>query len=95
MLVPAVVPRVQLPTVAKPAALVVAVAPVTLPPPLATANVTVAPDTAAPNPSVTTTAGGTATAVPTSADCPSLPATFTMFAGTPACGATTVTRVES
>ena len=45
VLAPAVVPSVQLPTVAMPAALVVAEAPVTEPPPEATAKVTVTPAT--------------------------------------------------
>jgi hypothetical protein len=46
---PAVVPSLQLPTVAMPLALVVRLAPVTLPPPDAGANTTAMPDTALPD----------------------------------------------
>ena len=64
---PAVVPSVQLPTVAIPFALVVAVSPVTEPPPEATANVTFTPLTATV-PFITITLGNMVTAVPTVAD---------------------------
>jgi hypothetical protein len=65
VLAPAVGPRVQLPTVAMPFALVVAAPPVTEPPPLATANATATPLLTFPNASETVTLGATATAVPT------------------------------
>ena len=45
VLAPAVVPRVQLPTVAIPAAFVVAEAPVTVPPPETTVKLTTTPET--------------------------------------------------
>jgi hypothetical protein len=67
-LLPRAVPSVQLPTVAIPAALVVADAPVMLPPPNATANVTATPFTGFPAASFTITLGGVATAVFTVAD---------------------------
>ena len=51
--VPAAVPSFQLPTVAIPLELVVAVPPVTEPPPVATVKVTVVPATALPLASVT------------------------------------------
>src|SRR5881396_1300306 len=57
VLVPAVVPSVQLPTLAMPLALVVWLAPVMLPLPGATANVTVTPPTGLPPPSFTITDG--------------------------------------
>src|SRR2546427_12572246 len=57
VLVPAVVLRVQLPTVAIPLPLVVWVPPVTLPLPAAGANVTATPWTGLPPPSCTITAG--------------------------------------
>lgn len=61
---PAVAPRVQLPTVATPLAFVVCVPPVTLPPPVAAANVTLTPATALLFTSLTITDGAVATAVP-------------------------------
>src|SRR5881628_434623 len=61
---PAVVPSVQLPTVAIPLALVVRVAPVMLPPPDATANATATPATGLPLASFTITDGRTGTVVP-------------------------------
>ena len=60
---PATVPSVQLPTAARPPALVVWLAPVRLPLPSPTANVTETPCTGLPFASFTTTAGGVATAV--------------------------------
>ena len=57
-------PRVQLPTVAMPNVVVVGVAAVTLPPPVATEKVTVTPDFALPNASVIRTDGAVATVVP-------------------------------
>jgi hypothetical protein len=66
VLLPAPVPRVQLPIAAMPLALVVAgFVPPRLPPPEATANVTLVPDTGLLNASRTMTDGGVATAVPT------------------------------
>src|SRR5881275_3418332 len=67
--VPAVVLRVQLPTVAIPLPFVVWVPPVTLPLPAAGANVTVTLATGLPAPSRTITDGGEATALPAGADC--------------------------
>jgi hypothetical protein len=64
---PAVGLSVQLPTVATPLAFVVWLPPVIVPFPAATANVTATPATALPNPSVTSTEGGIATAVPAGA----------------------------
>jgi hypothetical protein len=61
---PFAVPSVQLPTVAVPFASVVCVAPVIVPPPLATANVTPMPDTGFENASTMRTPGATATALP-------------------------------
>src|SRR2546422_518089 len=69
LLVPAVVLRVQLPTVAMPLAFVVWVPPVTLPLPAAGVKVTVTPATGLPLPSCTVTAGGELTALPAGADC--------------------------
>src|SRR5438067_180388 len=69
VLLPAVVPRVQLPTAAIPLASVVWVAPVTLPPPEPGAKVTDTPETGLPNGSVTITDGGTGTALPAGACC--------------------------
>jgi hypothetical protein len=89
VLLPAVEPSVQLPTVAIPEAFVACEAPVTEPPPLATANTTITPLTGIPLASVTVTAGATATAVPTVALCPS-PADFTIEVGGDAGGATPV-----
>jgi hypothetical protein len=70
---PAVFPSVQLPTVATPWLFVVVDAPVTDPPPAATANVTVSPTTGLFRLSFTLTLGATfdpavATFVPTVAD---------------------------
>src|SRR5256885_2966214 len=73
VLVPAVVPRVQLPTVAMPLAFVVCSAPVMLPPPDAGANVTPTPCTGLLLASRTITDGGVRTAVPVVACCPSPP----------------------
>ena len=70
---PAVLPRVQPPTVAIPLVLVVCDAPVRLPPPEPTANVTATPAIGFPKRSVTSTAGGLPTADPATAVCP-LPA---------------------
>ena len=58
---PADAPSVHLPACATPLAFVMAVPPVTLPPPEATANVTVAFGTGLPLASVTRTAGRTLT----------------------------------
>src|SRR5947199_9113599 len=68
VLVPAVVLRVQLPTVAIPLPFVVWVPPVTLPLPAAGANVTVTPCTGLPLPSCTITDGGEPPALPAGAD---------------------------
>jgi len=62
---PAWLPSVQLPTAATPFAPLVAGLPVTLP--CAGVNVTLTPPTGFPNASVTSTAGGVPTAVPTGA----------------------------
>jgi hypothetical protein len=62
--VPAVVPRVQDPTVAMPEAFVVADRPVPEPPPEAIAKVTVAPGTRLPPESVRTTDGAVESAEP-------------------------------
>jgi hypothetical protein len=64
---PALDPSVHEPTVAIPEALVVALAPVMLPPPVATANVTDTPETPLPLASETLTEGGIATALPAAA----------------------------
>ena len=77
---PAIVPSVQLPTTAIPDTFVVAVPPVTEPPPLATANVTVTPLTGRLLASRTTTVGGVATPVPTDVDW-ALPVTIATTAG--------------
>src|SRR5207237_222284 len=61
---PAAVPSVQLPTAAMPLALVVWLAPVMLPLPVATAKVTATPGTGLPLASLTITEGGMGTAVP-------------------------------
>src|SRR6185295_10800226 len=82
VLVPTVPPRVQLPTVSMPSAPVVAAAPLTSPPPEATANVTGTSATGVPPASRTTTAGLTATAVPAAAAWPS-PAAIAAAAGAP------------
>src|SRR5207302_2833048 len=65
---PAVALGVQLPTVATPLALVVWLAPVIVPFPVATANVTATPVTGFPFASLTITDGGALTAVPAVAD---------------------------
>ena len=65
---PAVGPKVQLPTVAIPLALVVVESPVPDPPPVATANVTLTPETGLLLASFTITLGAVETAVPTVAD---------------------------
>jgi hypothetical protein len=64
-------PSVQLPTVAIPLALVVAVPPVTLPPPPVTVKVTVTPLIGLFNASFTITLGAVATAAPLFAVCAS------------------------
>ena len=71
VLAPAPAPSVQLPTVAMPAALVVAVRPVAEPPPEATAKVTLTPGTGSLWTSSTMTLGLMLTAVPAEADWPS------------------------
>ena len=81
--VPAVVPRVQLPTVAMPAEFVVAEPPLTEPPPDATAKVTAIPETGLLFGSVTSTLGLVATAVPAVADW-LLPALRAILAAAPA-----------
>src|SRR5205807_8065836 len=69
---PAVGPRVHAVAAATPSAPVVTgLVGLTLPPPVPGANVTATPATELPNWSRTITDGGTATAVPTRADCPS------------------------
>jgi len=86
-LLPAAVPRVQLPTVAMPLALVVAPSPVALPPPKVTAKVTPTPLTALPLTSVTFTLGATATLLPAVALWP-LPPLMAMATAAPAVTAT-------
>src|SRR5437867_3982229 len=54
---PASSPKLQLPTVAMPAASVVAFAPLTAPPPLATTNTTTTPGSGCPTASLSLTAG--------------------------------------
>ena len=88
---PGVSPRVQLPTVAMPSAPVLGVAPVTLPPPLATANVTTTPGHGLPSARVTRTAGGMSTGEPGWATCPS-PDEITILA---VGGGTMVTAAQS
>ena len=83
VLAPAVVPSVQLPTVAMPEALVVAEAPVTEPPPAVAAKVTVTPGQTLLRESLTITLGAVATAVPTVAVW-LLPAFTVIDAGGPA-----------
>ncbi len=83
VLAPAVVPRVQLPTVAMPEALVVAEAPVTEPPPAVAAKVTVTPGQTLLCESLTITLGAVATAEPTVAVW-LLPAFTAIDAGGPA-----------
>lgn len=80
---PAVVPSVHDPIVAMPLALVVAEAPVTLPFPVATANVTVVPAIGLLFESVTFTDGAVVTAAPAIAVCPS-PATMLIAPAAPA-----------
>src|SRR5882762_6057316 len=80
---PACVPRVQLPTVARPVAPVFFVPPVSPPPPSATLNVTVTLSTGLPNWSVTRTVGATGTALFTVIDWLS-PAVLVTVAGAPA-----------
>src|SRR5207302_1321892 len=70
VLLPAVVPSVQLPTVAIPLASLIWVAPVTLPLPGPGAKVTDTPETGLPNASVTITDGGTGRVLPAGACCP-------------------------
>ena len=65
---PAVVPNVQLPTVAMPLAFVVADKSVPDPPPEATANMTETPETGLPFASIIMTLGAVATAEPAAAD---------------------------
>jgi hypothetical protein len=66
---PAVVPNVQLVSVAIPLAFVTTVLGDTVPPPAVAANVTVTPATGAEAASVTNTLGAVVTAVPATADC--------------------------
>jgi len=73
VLLPAVVPSVQLPTVAIPLASLIWVAPVTLPLPGPGAKVTDTPETGLPNASVTSTDGAIKTALPAGAVCPPPP----------------------
>src|SRR5437879_24891 len=68
VLLPAVALSVQLPTVATPLVLVVWLPPVTVPLPVAAANVTVTPVTGFPFASFTITDGGALTAFPAVAD---------------------------
>lgn len=75
-------PRVQPPTRATPCASETALAPVTVPPPVATANVTVTPGSGWPAAVRTTTAGATSTAVPAMASWPS-PSVTTTADGAP------------
>ena len=63
--VPGVVPRVHDPTVAIPAALLNAAAPVRAPPPAVVTNATLTPATGLPNASTTMTLGDGVTADPT------------------------------
>src|SRR5262249_53585203 len=65
VLLPAVVPSVQEPTVAMPAVLLTALAPVTVPPPEATVKVTVTPALGVSEASRTRTEGGMARLPPT------------------------------
>src|SRR5260370_37020352 len=80
-LAPAVVPSFQLPTAARPFASVVWLAPATLPPPPATANVTAALGTPLPYWSASLAEGDVATAVLTVALWPSPPAFVIAAAG--------------
>ena len=80
---PAVVPKVQLPTVAIPLAFVVAVNIVPEPPPVATAKVTDTPDTGLFDASLTITLGAVLTDVPTVALWPS-PALIAILLAAPA-----------
>ena len=81
--VPEVAPSVQLPSVAMPLPFVIAVAPVTEPPPEATANVTLAPVTGVPAKSRTSTEGAMASATDGAANW-LLPALIVIETGTPA-----------
>ena len=83
VLVPAAVPRVQLPTVAIPEASLVALAPVIEPPPSCTAKVTGTPATGLSLASTTSTLGGMVTGVPTCTVWP-FPAFMTILFGAPA-----------
>src|ERR1043166_6506674 len=78
---PTVFPSFQLPTVATPLASVLIAAPVTLPPPLATANVTSTPATGLLFASVTFTDGATATLAPATAVCGSVEFFVSLDAG--------------
>src|SRR5690606_2632884 len=80
---PAVLPRVQLPTVAMPLAPVTWLSPVADPPPLATAKVTATPLTGFPDASLTSTLGAVGRAVATVAVWPS-PAFAAIVAAGPA-----------
>jgi hypothetical protein len=79
---PAVVPSVQLESMARPAASVVCTGPAALPPPDARVKVTATPAMAFPKVSRTITRGAAASAVLTVADCPS-PASFTISDAAP------------
>ena len=89
---PAVVPKVQLPTVAIPLPLVVALKPVPEPPPVATAKVTLTPLTGMSLASFTITLGAIDTGVPIGADWLS-PAFIAIWVGGP--GVITVTELEA
>ena len=82
VLVPAAVPSVQLPTMAMPEASLVALAPVTEPPPNCTAKVTGTPATGLSLSSTTSTLGGMVTGVPTCTVWP-FPAFITILSGAP------------
>ena len=79
---PAVVPSLQLPTVAIPDAFVVVEPPVMLPPPVPTANVTATPAIGLSPASVTFTDGAVGSVAPAAADWLS-PALTTIFEGGP------------
>src|SRR5712691_1228091 len=85
VLVPGLAPTVQLPTVATPSLPVVAVRPVALPPPVATANVTWTPPTGMFDASRTSTAGLMLRAYPTRPVWPSPPCTTTDAGGPGVC----------
>ena len=82
---PTAAPKVQLVTFAIPNELVVAEPPITLPPPLATANVTLTPLAGLLLTSFTITLGAIATACPAKADWPS-PAFIAICVAGPAIG---------